>query len=44
MYFRYPKQLFWTSTITISDMKKINIYFGYQKLLFWISEIVIIDI
>jgi len=48
MYFRYPKQLFWISTITISDIKKINIYFGYQKLcrtgvLFQISEIVILD-
>jgi len=35
-YFRYPKQLFWISTITISDIK--------NKHLFRISKIVILDI
>ena len=45
-YFRYPKQLFWISTITISVVKKQtfisdikNCYFGYPKQLFLISGI-----
>jgi len=36
LYFTYPKQLFWLSTITISDIK--------NKHLFRISKIIILDI